>query len=181
MPPRARARHSLPLKAIQPTGRPSKMATPVVDHRRKGSRRQREPSPDSDVILAPSSSDSLPPPRIHTFPTEILSAVLSLAEHSSEDAVDAQNQRFSHALVCKAWNRLVAADRHGGETMNVRGFKTARRLMRVYNAEPERAAGTKRLSVDLEREERPGTNAMVADVVSACEGLRELELRFLGR
>ncbi|KAL8286419.1 hypothetical protein RQP46_004436 [Phenoliferia psychrophenolica] len=192
MPPKARAARKNPLKAIQPPSRSrnsAQVATPV--HKESGRRVKREPSPDSEALkLLPNLADTddeddaedeeVKPPGIHAFPTEILAAVLSLAEHSSEDLVAAQNQRFANALVCKAWSRIISAQ-HGGETMVVRGFKTSRRLMRVYNAEPERAAATKRLSIDLMREERAGTKAMVADVIQACDNLKELELLFLGR
>ena len=189
MPPRARAaRRSAPLRAIQPPHRSQKaaqVATPVPKDPQK--RVKREPSPDSDALerlpniaSGDDNEREVKAPGIDIFPTEILSAVLSLAEHSSEDPVAAQNQRFAQMLVCKAWSRIIAAQ-HGGETMVVRGFKTSRRLMRVYNADPDRAAQTKRLGIDLMREERVGTKAMVADVIQACDHLKELGISFLGR
>ncbi|KAK4702699.1 hypothetical protein P7C70_g3522, partial [Phenoliferia sp. Uapishka_3] len=176
-----------PLAPIQPPHQPTmsrkqaryhQVATPIKVPRKV----QRRSSIKSTLRL--DSEDDLnkqPPTSINTFPTEILLHILELAEYSSKDLIEAQIQRQTHALVSKSWSRIVSTLHTAGESLAVRGFKTSRRLMRVFNADPHRANEVARLDFDLMRTERGGTRGMVADCIKSCAGLKELELLFFGR
>ncbi|KAI5481589.1 peptide-methionine (S)-S-oxide reductase [Pseudohyphozyma bogoriensis] len=118
-------------------------------------------------------------PSLNNFPTEILSEILKLAEFGFKSPVQQQRQRFTHGAVCKLW-KAIGFQAPVNEYA-LKGFKQARRLARVFQADLDRAHAIRRLAIDLVDEERVGTRQMVADVMQRCEGLRELEITFLGR
>lgn len=169
-----------PLQTIQP---PHKNVAHLTTPVKKSAKRSKRSDRTQHLDLAPrDDNDGVEPTSIHSVPTELLSAVLSLSEDTCENDVEAQRQRFTNAAVCKAW-KLLTVGPGASDEFAIRGFKTARRCMRVFSSsEPEtskRADEARRVSVDLMRDERVGTNQMVADLISACDNLRELTLLFL--
>ncbi|KAM0754566.1 hypothetical protein T439DRAFT_377028 [Meredithblackwellia eburnea MCA 4105] len=129
------------------------------------------------------SSDQLESPElehvasIHTVPLELLTTILSLSHNSHQSKVDSQRQRLNNSLVCKHWHSIIPTH----NSFAIKGFKTSRRVLRLFISVPERAHIATHLAFDLTHKDRFGTNQMVSDVISKSNNLKSLDLNFLGR